>query len=495
MLNKSSVLIGVNLGTVLAERGMKIVPKKTTLLGELDSAVKRNMLFQSGHSAGAEEIASYILTASEGDMVEVSRDVFGVSDGRKNYQESPHDTLMDNYKVDLSQLVARHIAFARNVVNAEMNMLLDDVREALPNCKYNDAEDFFSITYYSLPAVFKSELMDELRSYGGGGGYVYSSLPLLSQVNADFDALGYLLIGDESVDAVLGNHLGTLGKEQLIHLLTEKISEISLPLKDLLNYSLVNYLFYRNLTARTDLNLGVGMVELQTLAAKNRDYFGNQLAVAVSGYESLVRTGILMSSDSQMNFSVLRTEPCRITVYQETFDKLAENGVPIEALFGYIASLDSVPNITVDALTEASVVYQQKWASVRSMYTATLVNGRLDAFKRVLTRCFEESIKRKMNEDEASFLNTHAGFVDQTLKLAYAFIDDLHLSDIECLEKVVLELVAGIRYRFTNAYFILKEMQEMLAISETMTPMEAALIASTKLVTDFLMENADLVKV
>ena len=61
------------------------------------------------------------------------------------------------------------------------------------------------------------------------------------------------------------------------------------------------------------------------------------------------------------------------------------------------------------------------------------------------------------------------------------------------MDKIALELVARIRYRFTNAYFILSEMQEILNMDEDIDAKEAALYATIYYITDFLLESVDCV--
>ena len=75
-----------------------------------------------------------------------------------------------------------------------------------------------------------------------------------------------------------------------------------------------------------------------------------------------------------------------------------------------------------------------------------------------------------------------------------AYIDKLEISEIDDLDRITLDLVAKIRYRFTNAYFILKEMSEILKMNDKIEPMEAALYATVKLVTDYLLEQLDTVR-
>ena len=72
-----------------------------------------------------------------------------------------------------------------------------------------------------------------------------------------------------------------------------------------------------------------------------------------------------------------------------------------------------------------------------------------------------------------------------------AYIDTLELSDIDYLDKVLLTIVAKIQYRYTNAFEILNEMDEILKVSEKITPMEASLLSVVKYLTCYLLEQLE----
>ena len=120
-------------------------------------------------------------------------------------------------------------------------------------------------------------------------------------------------------------------------------------------------------------------------------------------------------------------------------------------------------------------------------------NSKLDIFKQIACGCFDSSVT-ELTEEEKEVSNNSQHFNEETKELAYKYIDGLQLSEIDDLDKIALCLVGQIRFRFSNAYFILNEMLEILKMSEDITPMEAALYASVKYVTDFLIQQCDIVR-
>ena len=487
MLNHSSTVVGANLAEILVDRGIKLVPKSQTLLSELCAAISNNMLSYPGNDKSF--IASSLVGASTG-YEKVDRG------GVKEYVGSPHDTFMDNYIEDLSKLVSGYIGFARSVVNKEVTLLKEEVVEGLSSFRHKEPEDFFSVKYFKLGEVFRTYLVqDEIKSYLGGSKVAYEDMSLKKVAEEDFDLAGYLATGDSDLDGLLGGWLAEMGAPRAKGYIVDRVAEYDMGLDTLADYALVNYLFYRNLVQKTDLDLGYSLATLRTKASANRDYFGNKLAIVIEQYHKDVRNGRLLTNTSEMNFSYFNDKALEIVVYEEAFAKLAEAGGGVEVLFGYISGGIGGVDVTVDALVADKDKYISKWNNTRSLYLISLNANRLTVFKQIVAQMFESSLKREsMDEDEKAYLSQHAHFVEETMKLGHAYIQALEVSEIDDVDRICLELVAKIRYRFTNAYFILKEMSEILKMNEKIEPMEAALYATVKLVTDYLLEQMDAVR-
>lgn len=489
MLTQSSAVIATNLSEILVEKGNSLVPKANTLLSELNKSIINNVLIPEQFTS-KEYIAPSIVSASVGEE--------NVIKGIKSYVHSSHDSFMDNYIEDISKLVTNYISFARNVVNKEVNLLKEELESSLSSYKYKEPEDFFNVNYFKLNEVFGSYIVSsEIVSYGESKSkYFFESLNLNKVQEETFELQKYLLTGDTEQDSVIQNWLGTLDTGIIKNYITNLIPQYELSTTQLLNYALVNYLFYRNLTERVDIETGLSEGALRTKSASNRDYFGNMLFISLELYHKDIRNGRLLSSNSEVAFSYLNDKPLSITIYEENLAKLAEAGLNIEVVFGYISSGLGSIDVTVDKLIAESDKYISKWSNTRSLYLISLNNSRLDIFKQILRERFEGSLVREeKNEDEQAYLLENTRFCDETKKLANQYIDQLHVSDIDDLCTITLDLVAKIRYRFTNSYYILKQMNEILKMNDKIEPMEAALYASINYITDYLLEQIDTVKI
>ena len=482
MLSSSSVSIGTNLAEIISNANIKLVPKQSTLLQELTAAINNNLFSKVDKR---EYIEPTILQSSLGNEVTVKN--------VKSYNQSSHDTIMDNYIEDLSNLITGHIAFSRNVVNKEVSKLKQAVEEGLSSFKYKEAEDFFNITYFKLQDVFRSFIMEnEISSYKDSTTkFFFDSVNFTSINVAEFDLLSYILTGDEEQDKHISSWFTAIGKEKAFHYILNIIPEYSLSVNNLLDYSMVNYLFYRNLLNKSDLELGYSSIQLKSKATANRDYFGNKLAIAIELYSKDIRNNKLLTSDSETAFSYFNDKPLNITIYEESFAKLAEGGASIEVLFGFISS-ENRNNITVEELIANKENYILKWNNTRSLYLISMNNSKLDIFKQILRQKFEESVVT-LSEEETAATTATPEYNAVTKAEGNAYIDQLQLSEIDNLDKICLILTGKIRFRFSNSYFILNEMSEILKMSADIQPLEAALYASVKYVTDYMLQQLDTV--
>lgn len=491
MLNKTTVEIGVNLGELFADRNVKIIPKANTLINELSRSIDNNLGLLAGSPyIDVFAIKNDILDASNGSNVVVA--------GNQNaYTPSEHDTYMDNYIEDLAKLVSGHIDFSRNVVNKEVQKLVERVQENINSYKYREAEDFFNVVYYKLPDVLNVDVLaSEIPSYANDTKSIRQGIDQINLrgLEDSENFVQFLTTGVDEEDAIIAGWFSSLG-EAGKHYVVNRVEEFALDVPSAINYYLVNYLFYRALASKPDLINGESVATTTRKALNNRAYFGASLANAITNYKAVVRSGRLLASNDII-FSYFNTKQLDVVIYEESFAKLAEAGGNIETVFGYIASGSrSGSAATVADLTKGDVDYLDRWSKTRSLYLIHLNNQRLDIFKHLLRQAFEACVaETAITEAEKEFYQANSEFAKETLVKAYAYIDSIHAEDMEGIDAIALELVAKIRFRFSNAYDILSKMQCLMANDETLEPMEAALYAVVSYLTSYCMEQVDVVQ-
>ena len=495
MLTKSSVEIGVNLSEVLVGNNVTVSAVPGSLLGELSRSVrdKVNVIFGSSDYifANKETVANAISSAAEGETV-------GEGKGR-NYVASEHDSYMDNYLDELGVLLGNHLNFARNTVNKEINKLVDAVSSAVANYRHREAEDFFNVTYYSLPGIYSTPtIVEQITGYGNSqhlikGGREAFDCSCVTEVE---DLTELLKSGSDEEDLVLRGFLSER-KAFAIRSLSNNVDEYRLSNSELLDYHLINYLLARNILNGMDFNTTEPMGSLKRKALINRDYHGASLANALTLHNTRIRVGQLLVNPIE-SFSYFNDKTIDLVIYEENFAKLAENGLGIEAIFGYIASTNSnSANVKVSDIVSEGKTYVDRWARTRSLYLIHLNSKRIEIFKHLLTVAFDASIhsEEHLTEAEKEFTSKDSGFIETTRKLVYDYIDNLTIDDIQDVDEVCRVIVAKHRFRFSNAFDLLNRMAELLKSDQELDPMTAGLFSACDYMVDYCLAQTQSVKI
>lgn len=486
MLNKLTTRIAANVGSGLVSRSLHVVAKPSTLLAELCGTV-RSIDNAGVHLYDEGDIAERLCSATEG-----SRSL-----DDKSYVNSDHDSLMDNYIAELTQLVQGHVHYARNVVNPRVTAFYTDIIQRSNEFKYRTAEDFFSVIYYKPHDIFESNLFaNEMNIYRDmGTGKKHEPFNLSGVFQDGFDLAEYLKIGDTELDMMIASWVGGHDLGKLVGYVNTPAETYHYNNEDLLDLSLVNYLFYRNLSARTDLNVGIPSATLSIRAAASRDYFGALAWSCLNNYRRFVKLGMVFGPDTQCKFSYLAQEPLRVKIYEENFDKLAEAGIPVEVLFGYLANAPATanPNITVDEVIAGHEAFLKTWNTTKSMYMLSVQKDTLNLMQSFIRMAWDKSIT-DLTEEEQAFVQQKPDYFEAVGRDASKIIGDLTLADVtdnERLELVALNLIAKVRFGFTNAYAILNETNNILKSDPEMKPTEAALYAVVEYLIQFVKEQME----
>jgi hypothetical protein len=271
-------------------------------------------------------------------------------------------------------------------------------------------------------------------------------------------------------------------------------AELRLPTVVALDYYLLNYLFYRNLAIRTDLPIRQSQSSIRNVAGINRDYYGLMLHSAIHRYQFGIKSGQIITPDSELNFSIYNENGVTVTVYEEALQALTDANLGIDVLFGYLSGSSTSSQITTAELVANSDKYLGTWRQTRNLYLAGMSQRKLQAFKMVLDDSIYHFVNTAKSEDsDVMRYFGNATYVAETLAGIDAYKKGLTVDDVEKLETVATEIIGRFKYRFSNAYYLLKEMKSIMDLNDSVTPMEAALFATINLVTDHLVEQLDVV--
>ena len=485
MLTPASCEVAKNLAQILYQKQIALSAKPHSLVDEISKVVQNKIIIGENDVYKIDDIPLLITRASEGDYV--------IEKGERKYIESDHDALIDYYIQELSQLAKDHIQLARNTVKTQMKIFLEEFSHRVDNYAPKEAESFFDIKYFRPNSVITSDfIQDELAQYE----YSEEKNPYNLEVHRlsnleDFSIKDYLKTGINDFDSLLENWLTSLGEEKAKSYITQPYDEFALNIAEGFDYTLINFLFYRQLTLKADLNVASSLVELRQRAASLRDYFASRLLILLSQYNNAIKAGYLFCNGTQFKFSYLSDKDFDIYIYEETFEKFAEEGGTIDIIFGYLASGEQNLYVTYKELLDKKEHYLLIWKNTKDLYLIHINNNQLDFFKLNLIQVFDHLFTNELTDIEKEYYGENIAKKEEVRKKAYEYIDSLELSDLECLETISLELIARIRFFFTSSYFLLNKMYNYLKLSPEMNPQEAALYASIHYLVEYLISQVN----
>lgn len=487
MLTKNSCEIATNLALILFDRNKNLTPAAGSLMQELSTSSYVPMNPESAKDFNVMTgLPSYISSTSEGSFTATG------SQGASSYVQGNHDVLMDNYIDTISKLVSNQVQFARSVVYTKVQCLQQEVEHSLQNHRVRQPEDFFEVSMFALPEVLDSELIaSEVMGYDHTPNIKSPRVINFGEaVNGDFDLKAYVTTGDDGNDSMVRGWMDSVGIDRLRGYLfsTQEEFVAGMSLKTLIEYSLVNFVFYRSLTIRQDLGMGISSAQLVTQAADNRDFFAQILKGAITTYQSNIKQGVVLDSSSEVNFSYLSNKHFSITLYKDSFLAAQEHGATLEQVFGHIAAYGN-SFLTVEDLKKNGAALASKWNSIQALYLSYILSERDVVAKMALKMKAIEVICKDIESEDGP--DRSPAFQEETVKLINKYVEELDAACLDKLYQVCIDIVAGIAYRDTSSAYIINEMVALTMRDSSIDSGQAALIATVKYVADFLIDQVD----
>jgi hypothetical protein len=296
----------------------------------------------------------------------------------------------------------------------------------------------------------------------------------------------YLLTGDATFDAFISSWIATVGKERLASYIFSGIDSDHLSIEVAVDHNLANYLFYRNLSIRLDLNFGLTLTQLRVKAVANKNAWCGFLKSSIEDYNRSVRNGLILTPGSDVRFrDPVGSEKLSVTVLLPSFNKFIEAGGSIECIFGYIAEEGSTSK-TYQELLGNQERYLSTWKSVRTMYLIRANNNRLDSFKRAINLAYD-AVNCELEDGELEARTSQPGYQDKVARALDSYIDSLTVASIDDVDEVSIAVIAGVRFYYTNAFVYLTEMYRILKMSPEASVEEASLFAAIPYITEYVM--------
>lgn len=479
MLRTSSCKIGLNLAEIVTGQGITLIPKKDSLLAELSHLATLRPIPSDLRTL--EEVPYFLEDCSKGSVI------------NGTYTRSDHDITMDNFIDTLTKLANNYVSFARATVNPEVAKFEDELTSALEAHKQPEAEDLFKVSFVKPHAIFSSHIYDsDIAGYSNLAKGEPIVVNFGNEVVTNFDFISYVMTGDEVTDGIISDWVNSIGQEVVKNYVMGKVVIYQLSSIEYMNYSMANYLFYKTLNVKTDLNAGLSLSDTRTTTAFNRDVYGSSVKSSLDSYASVIRNGTLFDNGTDLKFSYLDQNKICINLYEENFQKLADAGYNLDVVFGYVSGKNPVIYVTVNEVINNAQMHLENWSVVRGLYLSHTRSNKLSTFKTIAKNVFVSSIN-ELTQAEIEIETANPKFHQQTIDLVYDYIDRLDNAQIECLDTIALDIVARIRFRFSNAYTLLKEMSDILKADESIGAEDAALYSCVNYIADYLLDQLNVV--
>lgn len=499
MLSKIAIENGVQIASRLSKEGFRLSAKPNTLLSELNMPFTfvniGKEISDRTNKATPEEIATNIINS-------LNEPIYSVNDqNRKSFLPKDHDILTDNYIDDLKKIVSNHFNFTRNTVNQQAWKFHENFLQAMENyIKEKQAENVFDISYVDTPEVYNSDYVNMILSTVPKiSNYNITDkdrVNLSSVFNEEFKVIEYITsVMSEDDIQVFSSYLNGIGENKIRSYILGTNVAYAMSQWYAVEYFFINMLFYQALFSRLDLNIETSVQSLRIKTDYLRKIFASSFEQNYISLKSFIDNGALIVDYVNVPFSVLSSEGSfKVTIHNENFKKFIETGASIETLFGYIGSdTSNLYGLKVSEFNESNIgFYTNKWSNLRNIFQYRLHAEKTSVFKICLLNEFSKFYEEISKEDISFKGHSPTKYDDVTIESVKKYIDEIvnvNLEDEKYTYQVALDIIAGIVYGDTPAWYILSKMKDILESNDNLDASEAAFFAAIEYLTDYLCEQ------
>ncbi len=184
MLNKASINTSINVAYQLADKGLTVVAAPNSLLAELT------------------RLSVPVIPAKLIDTPEEKRiDTYVKGFDEDHY--SQHSAMQDQVVEELSQLVTKHISFARNIVKPCVLHFAELIQKFQNDYRAKDPASDFEIVQLNFPAIIDDDsFKDSINKYASKTSLTPEALLKLDSVD-DATLVSMLVTGASDLDKLL----------------------------------------------------------------------------------------------------------------------------------------------------------------------------------------------------------------------------------------------------------------------------------------------------
>lgn len=473
MLPSNTLTAVFTLANQLATDQLTVNAKPNTVIAELNRVT---------NSIVTDSIVTQNADVDQFDLTNFSNVMEQVTKGIE--KPSLHDVTIDSFTEDLKKAVTSHIQFARNVVKPIVLDYAAKVKEFVENYKLDTADTRFTVTVNEIPEpLVDSVFIDSLAFY-------QDKLPLLPGTKAKItpfttdDFLPYILTGDKNVDEEISKWVTRAGIDKLTATVNDLFNNTasgydSNNLFKKAEIGLVLYLTGQALYNKADRALnGTSVAAYKNIIAEYRDYGGSLIFKSMAMIDLFRKANmIVLDTNSRLH---------TIDVFGDIYRTWLNNGGSNDLLYSIV--IGNKPYKTVDSIQENIAQLTQLWKSYKVFYDNRQFNQRLEIFKEAIKLKFRE-IMQELSEEEMAYVNTHAEYHSKVNAFLDNIVNKLKLSHLDNIYDLALHIICQCRFYYTEAEFILSEIEEIGKQNPGIDVREAALIATINYLVDYLCDQ------
>lgn len=486
MITENSINVSICLASELAVQGKVVAPVVSTPLFELvKSTNNSSSLVVSGstsNSAVTLPIEERIRNAAAGMISSTA----GTLD-----HPSDHDRIMDSIVDVVSKAVRAHVSYAKNIVKPLVMDYADRVIAAMNESKALPPSARFKIEMMEIPEPLKDEVfLDALSFFRGKPTVVPNMVSKLGPMTAD-DIRAMMLTGDKELDTGIITWQSRMDDDFYISLWnglfrepnslsnTDKYIDYQFILEgndfDRANYGLAVYLLARRLFNTVDQTANMPLSVYRNTMAQIRDFAGAMTANALDRLNNYIASNILVVNKNQITYT------CKVNgvVYR----KWLSNGGTPEMIYGLM-----VLNRNVFAASRIDDIRDEldvAWRSFCHFHDTAESNKRFDIFKDILRNQFKILLDTP-TDSEKEYISQHNDYYTKVQIKSQEVIDSLSSTDMNDIYATALKVMCRSRFYYTAAEDILTYINDATKINPSITPREAALLATIQYVSDYI---------
>lgn len=420
-----------------------------------------------------------------------SASMYSDSDAVGDTDNETHNKLFDDAVDFLSKTVAQHVSNAKNVVAP----VVMSVAEKIIARVQSDITPLktYAIVPVSLPAPMLNDGFKDTVVKAAGGIYADPERYIkLKQEFAPQAVLESMLTGSGDYDEKIKEWFASCGDAFFDKLWTSLFQDPSMnsvaesaSLTKLLDdgktgvdAALAVFLIARNLTENIPEDTGFTLVDYRKYVQQYKDTAAVRLNRAYESFDSEEKAGILVLSSDDANKEV--------RVHSQTYLSYIREGGKNEVLLGAIVS--GVIPYNVAKLAENQQQFIDAWERHNLILSSESKNRAIVRFREI---CYSEFLNdlNNLTAFEQEFVQTNPGHVQKAQELGREICESLITEQIEKPYDVALSLVCNARFYYTDAEKILATINKVSEQNKSIDVREAALIATTEYLIDFVCEQ------